>query len=107
MCPVLQLTASGAMADLFALCFGSVEGGGALLLGEAPLPAALELHYTPMLASPMHPHYYVVHLDKISVAGADIDIPPVLQLPWPCAHRESHGSANPDPFIYPLCVVTE
>ena len=63
--------------DTFALCFGGVEGGGALLLGDAPLPAGTRLLHTPLLPSAEHPHYYVVGLDQLAVGGAPLDVPPV------------------------------
>ena len=37
--------------DMFALCFGSVEGDGALVLGAAALPPGVTLLYTPLLRS--------------------------------------------------------
>ena len=37
--------------DVFALCFGSVEGDGALVLGAAALPPGVTLLYTPLLRS--------------------------------------------------------
>ena len=37
--------------DVFALCFGSVEGDGALVLGAAALPPGVSLLYTPLLRS--------------------------------------------------------
>jgi hypothetical protein len=35
----LQLTEAGVIEDVFSLCFGGVSGGGALLLGDVPLPS--------------------------------------------------------------------
>ncbi len=37
--------------DVFALCFGSVEGDGALVLGAAALPPGVTLLYTPLVRS--------------------------------------------------------
>ena len=54
--PALQLAAHHAIADVFSLCFGSVEGNGALLLGDVALhPAQGALEYTPLLHSETHP----------------------------------------------------
>lgn len=61
--------------DVFALCFGSVEGDGALMLGE--VPHNVELQYTELLMSPQHPHYYLVRLDAVAVGGEDLIVPSV------------------------------
>ena len=34
----MQLTEAGVIEDVFSLCFGGVSGGGALLMGDVPLP---------------------------------------------------------------------
>ena len=36
--PDVQLTEAGVIEDVFSLCFGGVSGGGALLMGDVPLP---------------------------------------------------------------------
>jgi len=68
---VNQLTKSGVIENKFALCFGSVEGQGALLLGDPDVPKAYlgpkGLRYTPLLKSPQHPAYYNVGLKGIAV----------------------------------------
>ena len=46
-----QLADAHVIDDVFALCFGSVEGDGALVLGAAPLPPGVTLLYTPLLRS--------------------------------------------------------
>jgi hypothetical protein len=38
MFPHVQLTEAGIIEDVFSLCFGGVSGGGALLMGDVPLP---------------------------------------------------------------------
>lgn len=66
-----QLAKSGVIEDKFALCFGSVEGQGALLLGDPDVPETSlgpkGLRYTPILKSPQHPAYYNVGLKGIAV----------------------------------------
>ncbi len=63
---------------MFSLCFGSVEGNGALLLGDVALhPAQGALEYTPLLHSDSHPHYYLVDLQGLSVGAAMLDLPAV------------------------------
>jgi len=68
---VNQLTKSGVIDNKFALCFGSVDGQGALLLGDPDIPKASlgpkGLRYTPLLKSPQHPAYYNVGLKGIAV----------------------------------------
>ncbi len=64
--------------DVFSLCFGSVEGDGALLLGEVDLSAYnVELEYTPLLTSIAYPHYYSVQLLGIQVGNTKLNVPVV------------------------------
>ena len=64
--------------DVFSLCFGSVEGDGALLLGDVPLSSYnVVLDYTPLLSSPAYPHYYSVRLEGLVVGGTRLDVPQV------------------------------
>ena len=49
--PRAQLADAHVIEDVFALCFGSVEGDGALVLGAAALPPGVTLLYTPLLRS--------------------------------------------------------
>ncbi|KAK3266280.1 hypothetical protein CYMTET_25086 [Cymbomonas tetramitiformis] len=69
---VTQLANSWAIDDGFALCFGSVEGGGALILGLPDFSAMTgipELKYTSLTSSSRHPSYYIVTLEEASVNG--------------------------------------
>ncbi len=61
----LQLAGAEAIEDVFSLCFGGVEGNGALMLGDVP-PATfnVELQYTPLVFSAVHPHYYLARLQN-------------------------------------------
>jgi hypothetical protein len=79
---VNQLVSSGAIDDKFSLCFGGVEGDGALLLGDAPLPSGLQLQYTPLLEGTQHPQWYTVSLLGIAVGG---EVLPVDEVSWPQA----------------------
>lgn len=64
--------------DVFSLCFGSVEGDGALLLGEVQLGQYnVELEYTPLLTSEAYPHYYSVQLLALQVGSTRLDVQPV------------------------------
>ena len=66
---LVQMATRGDIADVFSLCFGSVEGDGAMMLGDVDLdPYGVELNYTQLLSSPAHPHYYCVELESIAVA---------------------------------------
>ena len=84
-----QLASNGSIDDVFALCFGSVEGEGALMLGDADVAGRfnVDLQYTPLLANPAHPHYYSVALEALVVGGEKLDVRPVrpgfLWLGWP------------------------
>jgi hypothetical protein len=64
---------------VFALCFGSVEGEGALMLGDADVAGRFNvaLAYTPLLDNPAHPHYYSVSLEALVVGGERLDVRPV------------------------------
>ena len=63
-----QLAASGRLAHVFGLCFG-FPSGGALLLGDAPLPAGAGAPvWTPMLPRGQS-SYYVVELLGIDVGA--------------------------------------
>lgn len=67
--------------DVFSLCFGSVEGDGALLLGEVDLSSYnVELEYTPLLTSAAYPHYYSVKLMGIQVGTSTLAVPPVSHI---------------------------
>ena len=60
--------------DVFSLCFGSVEGDGALMLGDVDLSEQdIELRYTSLLSSLAHPHYYSVQLESLWVG--DVQLP--------------------------------
>lgn len=61
---------------MFALCFGSVEGDGALMLGDADVAGRFDiaLQYTPLLSNPAHPHYYSVLLEALVVGGDTLDV---------------------------------
>ena len=71
----LQLAGAGAIEDVFSLCFGGVEGNGALMLGDVP-PATfnVDLQYTPLVFSAVHPHYYLAHLQNIAVGGTILPV---------------------------------
>lgn len=70
-----QLAGAGAIEDVFSLCFGGVEGNGALMLGDVP-PATfnVDLQYTPLVFSAVHPHYYLAHLQNIAVGGTILPV---------------------------------
>lgn len=66
---VNQLVKAGVIDDVFSLCFGMVEGDGALLLGDAVVPGSIALQYTPLLTSTSHPFYYNVKMLSLAVDG--------------------------------------
>eukprot|EP00887_Chlorella_sp_A99_P005894 scaffold1.g5894.t1 len=73
---VNQLVKAGLIDDVFSLCFGMVEGDGAMLLGDAPLPGEVAgaLAYTPLVASPSHPFYYNARLTGLAVGGQRLGV---------------------------------
>ncbi|KAL4433645.1 hypothetical protein ABPG75_000086 [Micractinium tetrahymenae] len=66
---VNQLVKAGVIDDVFSLCFGMVEGDGALLLGDAEVPGSIALQYTPLVPSATHPFYYNVKMLSLAVDG--------------------------------------
>lgn len=73
---VNQLAGQGVINDVFSLCFGSVAGDGALLLGEVDLTSYnVELEFTPLLTSAAYPHYYSVQLMGITVGSSKLNVP--------------------------------
>ena len=70
-----QLVSAGEIDDVFSLCFGLVEGDGVLMLGDSPATQEVDLQHTPIIPSAMHPFYYNVQLDAISVAGTPLNVP--------------------------------
>lgn len=81
-----QLVKQGAMQDRFSLCFGSIEGQGALLLGDLDLPRnTVHFDYVPML--PTTSHYYMVKVDTLGLGGIPLPIRQVCtytQVVLPC-----------------------
>ena len=71
----MQLAGSGDIEDVFSLCFGGVEGNGALMLGDVP-PATfnVQLQYTPILESQRYPHYYLARLQNVGVNGTILPV---------------------------------
>ncbi|KAL3138709.1 hypothetical protein ABBQ32_006464 [Trebouxia sp. C0010 RCD-2024] len=70
-----QLARAGTIEDVFSICFGGVEGNGALMLGDvSPATFNVSLHYTPLLATSAHPHYYVARLEGVAVDGSILPV---------------------------------
>lgn len=76
----VQLAGSGVIDDVFALCFGSVEGDGALMLGDVDHLGDVPLQYTSLLSSLAHPHYYSVQLEALWVGGQQLPVKAVRHL---------------------------
>ena len=77
-----QLAGAQHIEDVFSLCFGGVEGDGALMLGDVP-PASVNvsLQYTPLVSSLAHPHYYLAKLNDLSVNGSILPVDQVCCCP--------------------------
>ena len=72
--PVLwpQLAGSGVTEDMFSLCFGSIEGDGALLLGNVLVPPyTQQLRYTPMVQDPSN-QFYMTALEQVAVGNTTL-----------------------------------
>ena len=73
---------------MFSLCFGSVEGDGALMLGDVDLSEQdIELRYTALLASVAHPHYYSIRLESLWVGDVELAVRPVSAVLLHRLHR--------------------
>lgn len=93
---VNQLVKAGVIDDVFSLCFGMVEGDGALLLGDAEVPGSIALQYTPLLSSASHPFYYNVKMLSLAVDGQLLPVPQVGC--WTLLRSAVEGSPlQPDP----------
>ena len=80
-----QLAGRGVIDDVFSLCFGSVEGDGALMLGDVDLSEQdIELRYTALLASVAHPHYYSIRLESLWVGDMELAVRPVSAVLMDC-----------------------
>ena len=103
----LQMAVRGDIADVFSLCFGSVEGDGALMLGDVDLEAfGVELNYTQLLSSEAHPHYYCVDLEAIEVADEVLPVPKVSNcMHGDCMTQLKSGCCCCAPFAEPPAVV--
>ena len=85
---LLQLAGEGVTEDLFSLCYGSIEGDGALMLGDVVLPPWTEqLAYSPMVQ-------VGVLLSSLAWAGLALQ---VWQLDCPAfTHRQHRRHMLPD-----------
>ena len=84
----MQLAGRGVIDDVFSLCFGSVEGDGALMLGDVDLSEQdIALQYTALLSSLAHPHYYSVQLESLWVGEVQLPVKPVH---LNCCRASSH-----------------
>lgn len=80
----VQLASRGVISDMFSLCFGSVEGEGAFMVGDVDIsPYNVSLQYTPMVESPGHPHYIAVNLVAIGVGSKGLRLGSVSRLRYP------------------------
>ncbi|KAL6782176.1 ASP2 [Auxenochlorella protothecoides x Auxenochlorella symbiontica] len=69
-----QLVAADQVANTFSLCLGSVRGDGALILGDAGIPAGVDMQYTSLITSSSHPYYYNVELEGVGVGGRMLSV---------------------------------
>lgn len=75
---IQQLVDKEVIDNEFSLCFGLVEGEGALILGHAPALNDVTLGYTPLVESPTNENYYTVEMKAIQVNNVALDLEPVI-----------------------------
>eukprot|EP00879_Flechtneria_rotunda_P002524 GHRR01002722.1.p1 GENE.GHRR01002722.1~~GHRR01002722.1.p1 ORF type:complete len:475 (+),score=86.21 GHRR01002722.1:1876-3300(+) len=68
-----QLAAAGAIPDVFSLCFG-FPSGGALLLGQAPVPGNPTFQWTPLIRSGWG-DFFTVNMESVIFNGKQLDVP--------------------------------
>ncbi|KAK9790119.1 hypothetical protein WJX73_003557 [Symbiochloris irregularis] len=77
---VNQLVKAGEIDDVFSLCFGGMDGDGALLLGNVSVPPYTNsLQYTPLLTSAYNKVFFTVTLEQMDVNGSAL---PVAREEW-------------------------
>lgn len=71
---IQQLVNRNIIENQFSLCFGLVEGDGALILGHSPALENVNLGYTPMVESPTNENYYTLDMKGIHVNGVELEL---------------------------------
>ena len=67
---------------MFSLCFGSIEGDGALLLGNVLVPPyTQQLRYTPMVQEPSN-QFYMTALEQMAVGNTTLPFDQVSPGIW-------------------------
>ena len=100
----LQLAGSGVTEDMFSLCFGSIQGDGALLLGNVLIPPyTQQLRYTPMVQQPGN-QFYMTALEQMDVGNQTLPFQQVRAAACavlrctlcsaPCAQHGEHIAHN-------------
>lgn len=75
---VQQLVNKNIIDNQFSLCFGLVEGEGALILGDSPALRNVSLGYTQMVDSPKNENYYTLDMKAIHVNGFQLELEPSI-----------------------------
>jgi len=75
---VQQLVNKKVIDNQFSLCFGLVEGEGALILGQSPALRNVSLGYTQMVESPTNENYYTLDMKAIHVNGIELGLEPSI-----------------------------
>uniref|UniRef100_A0A7S1WZC5 Peptidase A1 domain-containing protein n=1 Tax=Tetraselmis chuii TaxID=63592 RepID=A0A7S1WZC5_9CHLO len=70
-----QLAKSGAIEPVFSLCFGDMQGSGALMIGNVPLASELRIRHVPLVHNSRHPHYYNINLHALSIGPDKLKVP--------------------------------
>lgn len=73
---IQQLVKKEIIENQFSLCFGLVEGEGALILGQSPALMNVSLGYTQMADSPTNENYYTLDMKAIYVNEVQLSLDP-------------------------------
>eukprot|EP00898_Chlorokybus_atmophyticus_P008171 jgi/Chlat1/8355/Chrsp80S07792 len=72
---VNQLREAGVMEDVFSLCYGGFEGGGAIIFGDDLPVGTSDVIYTPLVQNAQHPSYYTLRTVGMGVEGEALSLP--------------------------------
>lgn len=73
-----QIADAGSMESMFSLCFGDMQGEGAIMFGDVPLPYGMKLQYVPLIFNKFHPHYYNINLQGMTIGNKKLNVAQVV-----------------------------
>eukprot|EP00894_Picocystis_sp_ML_P000755 jgi/Pico_ML_1/51272/g2331.t2 len=69
-----QLADSGAIEDVFSLCFGGTGGGGSVIFGRAELEKSLDMRYTQLVGNAYSSGFYKVEIVDMMLGGESLGL---------------------------------